>query len=253
MQGWNRGFGTRLANKSYGPTRASALQLIGTMGRVDCMVPRTVTHLLPQASSSSRFESYIGRLATIRRFSDDVDSAKDNKTVVKKKGERFFLGKYPLEEIEDLRQDVKMMLEEAKKDRHGRYRGVNAINTLLEKVRLGMVRWPHEWPLLPTPRKYSKQIITVELNRLLFRRHALRHGAKDLDELDESQLAQTIYGIGTDKILHHRKAKAALKEAWRYGKSPSLEFMFKGEEYDLEDKQPEKVDDDHDEEDSGIL
>jgi len=94
--------------------------------------------------------------------------------------EHFNLNKYDEKEIRELSEEIDKRLKEAEKEDYCKRRGLQAMKVLLKA----------EKKVLKQRAVVYTMTAQAELNRCIYTRHALRHGAKKLKELKPKQLAK---------------------------------------------------------------
>jgi hypothetical protein len=134
------------------------------------------------------------------------------------------LNKYDPREIAELLEFVEERLDLADSEKFGdKARGRRPIHRLLRR----------EAPSNVKRGNVNLKAATVELNTLLYTRHALRHGAKAIKELRNPKLmAQSFLGTDTNQKIDLRQGRTIILELWRHNRSPLLEsFQKKHEAY----------------------
>lgn len=131
----------------------------------------------------------------------------------------FNLNKYDPREIAELLEFVEERLDLADREKFGyKARGRRPIHSLLRR----------EAPSNVKRGNVNLKAATVELNTLLYTRHALKHGAKAIKELRNPKLmAQSFLGSDTNQKIDLRQGRTIILELWRHNRSPLLESFQK--------------------------
>lgn len=86
----------------------------------------------------------------------------------------------------------------------------------------------------PVAMQRPRQKAARRLHRLIYRRHALRHGAWDLLELTDEQRGKTFLGAESTRKIKIKEAEFILRQLWKFGRSDYLDVVHLG-------KGPEEV------------
>ena len=136
-------------------------------------------------------------------FSDSTTTATETITTT---AETTKYGHDP-EEISELQKVVEKKLQVLEEDPLGFFRGVRLLQD-----KMG---FPNN--------KEGKRRAKEELNRLLYQRHALRHGAKDLTEIGPQAMGKTFLGEKTKIEISFKYGKEILRQKWRFRRSRRLD------------------------------
>lgn len=191
--------------------------------------------VLAKHSSSSLACSTLlrGSLQTPRYFSiqqqeteptkeEETKSTEEEQDEAKKKP--FNLNRYDPKMIFSKQMEIEERLAVAEREPYGAERGRAAIWKLLEAE-----NYQGQQLHFDGSRKISKVDVRKELNRLVYTRHALRHGALGLRELFEAGVIARSFDLDPqmEKRVPYGTAKGILRQLWRSGKSASLKELQK--------------------------
>lgn len=72
----------------------------------------------------------------------------------------------------------------------------------------------------------SKKKAAMRLYKLIYRRHALQHGAWNLGELTNLQLGKTFFGNESTQKIKHSEAEFIIRQLWKFGRSEYLDVLY---------------------------
>jgi len=137
-------------------------------------------------------------------------------------------------EISQLLAKVNDRLKDADRERYGKYRGRGSIYGLLGREEGKRQK--------KKQRKVPTEVAIAELLRLLYERHALRHGRRNLEEFDEASLAATFLGEKANVKMSLETAQTIVHEEFCFNRPSVTLKKFKEDNGILDEKlnEPEK-------------
>jgi len=134
----------------------------------------------------------------------------------------FYLNKHDPDDIQRELSNVDEWLAEADKVPFGkRGRGISQVKRRMNELETARRNKQYD-----APRQKAAKL----LYKLIYRRHALQHGAWSLKHLTNLELGKTFFGEESTQKIKHKEAEFIIRQRWKFGYSDYFDVKYLGKE-----------------------